>query len=171
LPPGGFWKGIAILLIDGANSFDPYLVVEVAKKMNQPPRDLLDRIFISRVFTCHQMETLITERLEEATEKFRSRIVILSGLLNTFYDEDVPILEALRLLRRSLRKLNALAERHLILALCPDPPARVSQRKGFLNLLKNQAQRIIEAKYQGNSLALHERGKGRVHLSHKRKRG
>jgi hypothetical protein len=147
-------EGDTMILIDGANSFDPYLIVEVAKKINRPPRELLSRIFISRVFTCHQMETLISERLEGTIMKFQSQIVILSGLLHTFYDEDVPIMEAFRLLKKILKKLKAVAERHLILALCPDPPARVSQRRFFLTLLKNQALRVIEARYQGDSLVI-----------------
>jgi hypothetical protein len=163
-------QGDTVLLIDGANTFDPYLVGEIARRTKRPPRELLERIFVARAFTCHQMETLITERLEEAMEKVQSRIIILSGLLNTFYDEDVPTLEALRLLRKSLRKLKTLGERHLILALCPDPPARVSQRKSFLNLLKSQAQKVIETKHQGNNLLLHERGKEIAHRNHRRKK-
>jgi hypothetical protein len=111
-------SGMPVTLVDGTNRFDVYYLAEFARKhagvhpdgRTITPESLLDNIFISRAFTCYQMEAVITERLPVFVRQRGSPVVIIFGLLDTFYDDQAPlfqakagverIMEALRLLRR-----------------------------------------------------------------------
>ncbi|MGB2957395.1 MAG: hypothetical protein WBD30_00755, partial [Bacteroidota bacterium] len=100
-------NGVPLTLVDGTNRFDVYYIAEFARKVTSgrvgripaAPESLLDNIFISRAFTCYQMEALVTDRLPEFVRKVQSPVVIIFGLLDTFYDEQAPLFEV----RESLR--------------------------------------------------------------------
>ncbi len=64
-------KGIDVILLDGANRFDPYMVSSFARKAWIPPEKLLKKIRIARAFTCYQMATLMGEKLPELIEHER----------------------------------------------------------------------------------------------------
>ncbi len=107
--------GRDVIVLDGANRFDPYMVSSLARKALIPPEKLLERIRIARAFTCYQMATMIGERLpsllsqEATTAQTQSPWVIVSGPITTFLDEDVPEREIRPLFDRSLRKIEAMA--------------------------------------------------------------
>jgi hypothetical protein len=108
-------RGIEVVLLDGANRFNPYMVSSFAKKVVIPPERLLKSIRIARAFTCYQMATLMGERLvsllreERTINQPRKFWVILLGPLTTFLDEDVPEREVRPLFERSLRKVEKIA--------------------------------------------------------------
>ncbi len=110
-------RGIEVILLDGANRFDPYMVSSFARKALIPPERLLKKIRIARAFTCYQMATLIGEKLaclfrqEEEGVEMEERWVILLGPMTAFLDEDVPEREVRPLFERSLRKLEEMALR------------------------------------------------------------
>jgi hypothetical protein len=108
-------KGIDVILVDGANRFDPYVTSSIARKALIPPERLLKRIRIARAFTCYQMATLMGEKLtdlfeqEGAAAQPQKPWVILLGPITTFLDEDVPEREVRPLFERSLRKVEGMA--------------------------------------------------------------
>jgi hypothetical protein len=108
-------KGIDVILLDGANRFDPYMASSFAKKAMIPPERLLKRIRIARAFTCYQMATLMGERLvsllrQEGTINHLQRLwVILLGPITTFFDEDVTEREVRPLFERSLKRVEEIA--------------------------------------------------------------
>jgi len=108
-------KGIDVILLDGANRFDPYMVSSFARKALIPPERLLRRIRIARAFTCYQMATLMGERLvsllrqEGATAPRQKPWVIVLGPITTFLDEDVPEREVRPLFERSLKRVEEMA--------------------------------------------------------------
>ena len=137
-------RGIDVIVLDGANGFDPYMVSFFARKALIPPERLLKKIRIARAFTCYQMATLV-ERLAfllhqegavQADAPFRRLPappsvgtgagkesergavgVILLGPVTTFLDEDVPARETRPLFERTLRKLEAMAEKKVLFLL------------------------------------------------------
>jgi len=122
-------KEIDVIVLDGANRFDPYMVSSFAKKVLIPPEGLLKRIRIARAFTCYQMATLMGEQLpsllrqEGATAQPKKPWVILLGPITTFLDEDVPEREVRSLFERSLRKVEEMAtEGTPFLLFQPNPP-------------------------------------------------
>ncbi len=120
-------KGIDVIVLDGANHFDPYMASSIARKIFTSPERLLKRIRIARAFTCYQMATLIREKLialvgaihactpECGVSARRHELplkkpwVILLGPISTFLDEDVPEREVRPLFERSLKKLEEMA--------------------------------------------------------------
>jgi len=124
-------RGIDVILLDGANRFNPYVVSSFARNVLIPPEKLLRRIRIARAFTCYQMATLMGERLVSllhartvgaihactpecgvSARRHESPLqrpwVILLGPLTTFFDEDVPEREVRPLFERSLRKIEGM---------------------------------------------------------------
>jgi hypothetical protein len=150
----------AVWVLDGANSFDAYFVACLARGWNHPPESILSRVQLSRAFTCYQLSESITRRLpmalahpkQEAAGKANVRFqlrhpgasVFCIGLLETFYDEDVPITDAVRLLRSVNASLTELARQgHSIFITAREPndqsihqsSSRPNERIVLMNLL------------------------------------
>jgi len=107
-------KGMDVIVLDGANRFNPYIVSSFARKALIPPEEILKRIRIARAFTCYQMATLMREKLISflgAIDQLPlKRIqVILLGPITTFLDEDVPEREVRPLFERALKKVEEMA--------------------------------------------------------------
>lgn len=144
--------GRPLLIVDGANAFDPFIVAGLARKSGLPPHALLDEIRISRVFTCHQLEALLRGRLAAAVERFRSTAVYFSGLLDPLLDEEVAPGEATRIFRLIpplLRRLAASGA--LTVCACPGlsgvegpPPQRAAGRDGLFTTLCEGAVWVFE---------------------------
>jgi len=121
----GLAAGIPMTLIDGTNRFDLYYIAEFARRLadRQPPalrrspEEFLQNIYVSRAFTCFQMEAVITDRLPAFVEKRRSPVVMIFGLLDTFYDEQAPLHEARAGLQRIIATLQALKQHNVALLL------------------------------------------------------
>jgi hypothetical protein len=115
--------GHVVLYLDGANAFDPYILSRLAKAAGQDPKAAMQRLRLSRAFTCHQLETLIAERLPAAIAQYRPGLVVLSGWSHLFHDENVPAPEAFRVLQNTARQIRSLAAAgQPILATHPDEP-------------------------------------------------
>ena len=107
-------RGIDVILVDGANRFDPYMASSFARSVLIPPEKLLRRIRIARAFTCYQMATLMGERLVSLVgaiheSPLQKPWVIVLGPITTFLDEDVPEREVRPLFERSLKRVEEMA--------------------------------------------------------------
>jgi hypothetical protein len=115
--------GRTVLYVDGANAFDPYILSSLARDAGQPPKAVMQRLLLTRAFTCHQLETLMVERLPSAVARYRPGLVVISGWSHLFHDENVPAREAFRLLQNTARRMRSLAEAgQPILATHPEEP-------------------------------------------------
>ena len=151
--------GQHVVFIDSANAFNPFLIAEVATRLNRPPEELLDRIHISRTFTVHQLEALITERIAAALKTYASRVLVASGFLDNLYDEDVELREAWRVFRKATAHLRALADAgSLVLVVCPASAVRLPDRDGLLDALIAEADKVI--KLEASALYLEKPVKG-----------
>ena len=128
-------KGIDVIVLDGANRFNPYVASSLARKALIPPERLLKKIRIARAFTCYQMANLIGEKLVSllhtktvraihactpncgvSARRHESPLqqkpwVILLGPITTFLDEDVPEREVRPLFERALGMVEKMAMR------------------------------------------------------------
>lgn len=153
--------GHTVLYVDGANAFDPYTLSRLAREAGRPPREILDRLRLSRAFTCHQLATLLAERLPAAIERFRPGLVVISGWSHLFHDEHVPAREAFRLLEESARRIRALAGAgQPILATHPATPA--TPRLPTLDrILARAADAVVRLREEaGRLLAIREKPAG-----------
>jgi hypothetical protein len=115
-------KGIEVIVLDGANRFDPYMVSSFARKALIPPEKLLKRIRIARAFTCYQMAVMVGERLISLVGAIHESPlpkpwVILLGPVTPFMDEDVSEREVRPLFERSLKKIEEMALKGILFLL------------------------------------------------------
>lgn len=132
-------RGIEVIVLDGANRFNPYIVSAFARRALIAPEEILKKIRIARAFTCYQMTTLM-ERLDFLLKtpgaSPRQKIqVILLGLLNTFLDEDVPEREARLLLERTLNKMEEMSAGGVPFFFFQSPVSHHSKRASFMKRL------------------------------------
>lgn len=133
-------RDVPVTVVDGSNRFDLYYITDFARKVTArrltkervTPEQLLERIFISRAFTCYQMEATITERLPVFVHARRSPIVIIFGLLDTFYDEQAPLFEVRASLHRIIGALEKLKQQHISVLLASlDMKLESKERNGL----------------------------------------
>jgi len=144
----------AVVAVDGANRFDPYEISGAARARGGDGREALSRIRVSRAFTCHQMEALLSRRLPGALSRFDARLALVLGLPETFADADVPYAEACRVFRNCLSALRRLARRgtRVVLVGKGEPPAKggryavgpaPADRAGFFRYLVRTADPVL----------------------------
>ena len=95
-------------LVDAAQAFDPYLVARMSRYRELDPRALLERIRLSRAFTCHQLVTLLCETLP-ATGPGEPLFVL--GPCALFYDDQVALTERRNLFKQVAASLAVLGRR------------------------------------------------------------
>jgi hypothetical protein len=151
--------GEQVLYLDGANTFDPFLIGRLARAHRQQPRRLLTMIHVARAFTCHQMERLVSDCLLKAFSRYQTKMAVLAGLLETFCDESVPDRELDRLLERMAKSLRRLADHgYRLLCVCPPPLMESRNARRFFDRLCGQAGRIIHVEEEQGMVILREEG-------------
>jgi hypothetical protein len=129
-------SGVPITLVDGTNHFDVYYIAEFARRMassgGPSPDELLNNIFISRAFTCYQMEAVITERLLAFVLKKSSPVAIIFGLLDTFYDEQASLSDVRAGVLRIIGALRQLKQAKISVLLASLDVKPASRERGAL---------------------------------------
>ncbi len=132
--------GEGLLVADGGNSFDAYAFSELAGWLRLKRERLLRQVKVSRAFTCHQLLALV-RALPGLCRKEGIRLVALPGLLDTFYDENIPSWEARGVLEATGGALRQAASEGLaLLAVCPGH--EMEGRRPLLRKLAAYAERI-----------------------------
>jgi hypothetical protein len=128
-------RGVPVAIIDGAMAFDVTMVAAYAQARRIPPERFLRQIHIARAFTCHQVATLLCERLDLLLATQRVGLVILLGPCTTFFDENVPFKDAFLLFRRAIGKLGALCKRGPLLLIAQPLDRHRTRRALFVRAL------------------------------------
>jgi hypothetical protein len=137
-----------LYLIDGANAFDAYGLARLITRQGQDPRVILKRIHVSRAFTCYQLAERIMTLTPSPLSLREGRgaggesspALYLLGLLDTFYDESVPMMEALRLLDQVLARLRQWRARGaLVIIVTKLPPVKTKERAVMVRRVQEQA--------------------------------
>ncbi len=156
-------RGSTIALVDGTNRFDPYFIAEFARRVTArgyarvTPEELLQRIFIARAFTCYQMEATITDRLPAFLEKTGSKIAMIFGLLDTFYDEQAPMFEVRGSVQRVIAALRQLRQSDIsVLLASADVKPGSSERNGLMPQLLSSMDQVFFVREDGGLML--ERG-------------
>ena len=137
-----------VVFVDGGNSVDPHGLVRLAKRIGLERLDVLPRIRVARAFTCHQMATLVVDRLEEAVAESGARLVILSCLPELYLDEDVSYGEAHQLFLRSLRRIREVTAEHGTITVATNAGlAKLHRRRGIRRALYETADRAIKLQH------------------------
>lgn len=123
-------RGETPRVFDGGNRFDGYFVARMARHLTPQPEVVLGRLRLSRAFTCYQLAQLI----EEANASLSP--VLILDLLNTFYDESVPLRDVERLLTQVITHLKRLAAVGPVIIGAREPKTMVKERWKLLEQLQ-----------------------------------
>jgi len=114
-------------VLDGGNQFNVYPVARAIRRQTPDLNAALQRIILSRAFTCYQMVVM----LDEAAAAPFSVPTLALDLLATFYDENVTLVESQRLLQGCLGQLKRLSQRVPVIV-SARPPAPICQERAVL---------------------------------------
>lgn len=132
-------QGHSLRTFDGGNRFDGYYVARLARRFSRPgpapidPHAVLDRILLSRAFTCFQLAELIENARPGPDPLF------VLDLLTTFYDESVPLRDSERLLLTTITHLKRLAAYGPVIVGAREPRSLVKERWILLDHLQVSA--------------------------------
>jgi hypothetical protein len=135
--------GASIAVVDGGNRFDVHLLTRFARVRKIDPDGFLRKIFISRGFTCYQMEQALVSRLPAFLPDIGARAAMVFGLLDTFYDEQASTREVQEILRRVMTALRTMKENGFsVLIACTDVRVMPQERNQLLGRLKEGMDRV-----------------------------
>jgi hypothetical protein len=114
-------------VLDGGNQFNVYPVARAIRRQTSDLNAALQRIVLSRAFTCYQMVVMLDEA---AAAPFPIPTLALD-LLATFYDENVTLVESRRLLRGCISRLQQVSQQIPVIV-SVRPPAPICQERTVL---------------------------------------
>jgi len=102
--------GHDVILVDGANCFNPYAISRAVKFMGFEPKSALSRIHVARAFTEYQMDAIISG-LREAVNRWEPQLLAVLYLSNLFSTQDGKrlfgsILKSLKEVTQSLNTIT-----------------------------------------------------------------
>ena len=124
--------GSSVVFIDGGNTFRLYKIARLAQLHQLNPRQVLERIFISRAFTAHQLTSIILDKLEETIKNCDAKLVVISDIAGFFLDNDVPHEEAQRIYSQIISYLSSFAKKHQIILIATYLPYSGNKRNSLL---------------------------------------
>ncbi len=119
-------------VLDAGNRFNAYPVAQAIRRQHQNPRAVLERIRLSRAFTCYQVDVLLEEWLPQPHP------TLVFDLLATFYDENVNLPESQRLLRQVIWRLQQLSKLAPVVVSTSLPATICVERMVLFEMLKAQ---------------------------------
>ena len=153
LPPEKGGLGSSVVFVDGGNSFNPYLVADIARGLGLNSRKALERIYVSRAFTAYQLSSLILEKLEPFLGRKRSRLLVVSDIASLFFDRDIPKIEAKELFIKVCTRLSEMATKKRIIVLATYHPVRRSKRGLFFEaVLFGRSNVVVKLERRGETL-------------------
>jgi hypothetical protein len=121
-----------VRVVDGGNLFNVLTLSRVIRRKTSRVDEILRQIYISRAFTCYQMEAML-----QNVGECHCPVFVLD-LLYTFYDESVDDAQSQRLLANAIRHLRQVsAVSPVLVGLFP--PAKVSKRPFLMEMVMDAA--------------------------------
>ncbi len=137
--------GSSIAIVDGCNRFDLHALTRFARERRIDPGKFLRQMYISRGFTCYQMEQAITDKLPAFLAKIGSRTAMIFGLLETFYDEQAPLREVQQILLRVTERLQQMKSKGFsVLIVCMERTVAPKERNRLFTRLKSSVDRAYK---------------------------
>ena len=146
-------SGAPVALVDAANRFDIQDIVRYAQEHRLDPEDMLRRIYISRGFTCYQVEAAVTERLPAFLRRTGARSALIFGLLDTLYDQQAPLRDVRTILARTMTALRAMSGEGIsVLLASADWRVLPEERNRLLGDLKQTMDRVYRLELTAENL-------------------
>jgi hypothetical protein len=105
---------------------------------------VLDRIIVSRAFTCHQLTSLITTTLRRALHESGAKLVTVSNVIELYRDPDVRNVRSLDLFKTTLNSLVTAARAERTIVLATSQYEESSDSTLFLHAIKERADIVLK---------------------------
>lgn len=125
--------GSNVVFVDGGNTFQLYHIARLARLHRLDPKQVLERIYLSRAFTAYQMTALVLEKLKETVKRYDAKLVVISNIAGFFLDKEVAETEACRVYSQVTAYLSNFAKENQIILVATYPPHPESRRNNFLH--------------------------------------
>ena len=123
-------------VLDGGNCINVYPLARALRRQTANLEAALRNVKLSRAFTCYQMLALLAET--PASEQ----PTLVLDMLDTYYDESVPLYETRRLLEISIRELRRLAAAAPLVVSARGPKPDTADRQPLYETLLASAQEL-----------------------------
>lgn len=136
LPFAAFFaaRGETVAVVEAANNFNLYRLTEWARRRGLAPLEVLNRLRIARSFTPFQL-AVILEHIDRDMRRYGASRLLVTGLPDCLYDEELSEVEARNTFARCRRSLERLAAQTPVLAFAEAPPHIVAGRTRFQETL------------------------------------
>ncbi len=138
-------SGTRMLWLDAGNSFNAYGLGYASRFFGANARAALARVDLARPFNLYQLETMVKVKVPD---RWNGEPIVIADPMPLFYDEDVPIAAARRVLTRVLEGMMALPAVWLLLTVDRKPP---EGREGWEQQLSRSARG--EMRFYGPNVA------------------
>jgi hypothetical protein len=125
--------GTKVLWLDAGNSFNAYGLGYASRFFGADARAALSRVALARPFNLYQLETMVKVKVPE---RWRGEPIVIADPMPLFYDEDVPVAAARKVLTRVIEGMAALPAVWLVLIRDREAPAG---REGWEESLSKSA--------------------------------
>jgi hypothetical protein len=109
--------------VDGANCFDPYVFAVQTRRRGLDAGEVLDRVFLTRAFTIHQLEAVATLLVQPLAMMQPQPMVAFLGIDHLFLEETLPLGERRRCLADVLTVVRELRTAGMRVLVTHDPAA------------------------------------------------
>lgn len=130
----------AVVFVDGANRVDPHYLARLARYRSLDPAAFLERAFVSRAFTCYQLDVAITDGLVELMRSVEAASLIIYGPMDLMDDEQAPLGDIYDILSRIKRTLEELKRENISTLLVSKVPRfQIREREKLFPMLKTMS--------------------------------
>jgi hypothetical protein len=124
-------------VLDGGNCINVYPLARALRRQTSHLDAALRNVKLSRAFTCYQMLALLAD-----TPASQQPTLVLD-MLDTYYDESVPLYETRRLLEISIRELRRLCGKAPLVVSARPPGPDTPDRQPLYETLLASAQELF----------------------------
>lgn len=147
-------EGKHVLCLDGANQFDPLLIARLARQRGREPAEFNQQIRVGRAFTCFQLTELLA-RVPRFLQGSSANVLMVTGLPDLYFDEDVREREATASFTEVLESLRALRSSSLAVGIFANASLLQTPRRLLFQRVIAQADQVWRfTEQEGGRLAL-----------------
>lgn len=129
-----------VVIIDAANTTDPFFIAGIFKTSGMEPEELLQRGFISRCYTFYQVDVTVTDGMSDFMRKVQAKTLLVFGLLDQIDDEQVAIPDIHDILMRMKQTFDQLKTEGVSTLLVSTPlHFQLKEREHYFNAFKGIA--------------------------------
>ncbi len=134
-----------VVFIDAANRVDPYFLAKLARYKGFAPENFLDMAFVSRAFTCYQLDVSITEGLLEYMQSVRAQVLIVYGPIDLFDDDQATMKDIVDIIQRIHQTFEILKHHNISTMLVSKIPRfQIKEREQLINPMKEMSDVIYK---------------------------